>query len=121
MPKGGERIQGKPGSPLPIGFGRTVYRPSQFDTPQNDLKLRNYAVTGITKDSTGAALAGCTVDIYETLSDIHRGRTVSDAAGNYTINVNGPDTGLTFYGRASLAGAPERAGTTVEVVTVTEL
>lgn len=120
---GGERVQGKPGSPLPLGMGRGICSGvADFYRADDKLKQRNYVVTGITKDSAGAALGGVTVDIFETVSDVFRGRVVSDATtGVYTVFVNAPDSGLTFYGRADLAGAPERAGTTVEVMTVTEL
>lgn len=122
MSRGGERVQGKPGSPIPFGYGAGITRVSSFASPQDALKLRNYVVAGITKDSAGAALGGVTVDIFETASDVMRGRAVSDATtGVYSVSVNAPDTGMTFYGRADLAGAPERAGTTVEVMTVTEL
>ena len=121
MSRGGERVQGKPGSPIPFGYGRGPIGVADFAHPQESQKLRNYVVTGVTKDAAGTPLAGVTVDVYETLSDTHRGRAVSDASGTYTVPVNAPDTGLTFYARADLAGAPERAGTTVEVMTVTEL
>lgn len=124
MSKGGESRQGKPGGPIPYGYGRAVGVPVvRFSSPTDDkdVKKRDYVVTGITKDSAGSALANVTVDIFETVSDVFVGRTVSDSSGVYTVNVNGPDSGLTFYGRADLAGAPELAGTTVEVMTVTEL
>lgn len=106
-----------------LGFGRGFTTAvSKFATPNHDaIKWRNFVVAGITKDGTGTPLAGVTVDVYETLSDTFRGRAISDANGLYSVNVNSPDSGITFYARADLAGAPERAGTTVEVMTVTEL
>lgn len=120
MSLGGERVQGMAGGPIPIGMGRgvTCGAAIKFSVPQ--LKLRNFVVSGITKDSGGTPLAGVTVDVFETATDIFRGRCVSNADGTYTVYVNSPDTGITFYARADLAGAPERAGTTVDVMTVTE-
>ena len=122
MSKTGERIQGKPGGPIPYGYGKSAAKVSRFVHPLDSLKNRNYVVTGMTVTSAGVAVGSVTVDIFETVSDIWRGRTISDAStGIYSVNVNAPDTGLTFYGRGDIAGSPERAGTTVEVMTVTEL
>ena len=126
MSKGGERVQGKPGSPIPLGYGRGVCSSvSDFATPIKDFnKWRNYAVSGVTKDSTGTPLGGCTVDVFESnVSEPRRfvGRAVSDANGNYSIMVNGPDTGMTFEAVAYLAGAPDRAGVTVNTLAGTEL
>jgi hypothetical protein len=125
MSKAGERTQGKPGSPIPLGFGRGLTTSvADFASPnyEGHVKQRNYVVTGITKDSAGSPLGGVTVDVFETLSDVFCGRGISDATtGAYTVFVNAPDTGRTFYARADLAGAPEQAGTTVDVMTVIEL
>lgn len=74
-----------------------------------------YVLTGVTKDSTGAILPGCVVDAYETTTDTHRGGTVSDSLGNYTITVSGK-VGEAFYARAYLTGAPDVAGTTVNTL-----
>lgn len=120
MSIGGERRQGKPGSPIPYGFGISQNPTMRFSSPSDSLKLRNYVVTGITKAS-GAPISGVTVDVFETLSDIFRGRAISDTNGIYIVNVNAPDSGLSFYARGNIAGAPEKSGTTVEIVTVTEL
>jgi hypothetical protein len=125
MSLGGERTQGARGGPIPLGYGRGVNAcVADFASPnyEGHVKQRNYVVTGVTKDSAGSPLGGVTVEVFESVSNVYRGGAVSDAtSGVYTVFVNGPDTGLTFYARADLAGAPERAGTTVEVMTVTEL
>lgn len=71
-------------------------------------------ITGITKDSTGAALGSCVVELYVTSSDRVVGRTTSDATtGAYTFNItfSGP-----FYIVAYKAGAPDVAGTTVNTL-----
>ena len=124
MSKGGERGQGKPGSPIPLGFGRGLTTGvSDFATPNHDaIKWRNYAVSGITKDSTGAVIGNCTVDVFENCS-MRRfvASTVSDANGNYSVMVNGPDTGMTFKVVAYKADAPDLAGTTVNTLVGVEL
>lgn len=75
-----------------------------------------YVLSGVTKDSTGAALPNCVVDAYETTADQHRGTTISDELGNYAIHVAGVE-GENFYARAYLSGAPDVAGTTVNTLT----
>lgn len=88
---------------------------------------RRYRIFGVTKDSAGAALGNCEVEVYETVSGAIRGTTVSDAAGNYTFDVTGngvvaPSDGeaatvpLTFYVVAYKTGAPDVAGTTVNTL-----
>jgi hypothetical protein len=81
-----------PGSPS----GPTFY-------PRNFSRFR---ITGITKDSTDAPFANCTVEVYEVvpgvempMSEPHgqlRGMVVSDASGSYTIDVTSLETGLQF-------------------------
>ena len=72
-----------------------------------------YTVSGTTRDSTGATLAGCTVDVIETATGVRRARTVSDAAGAFSVAVT---EGLQFRLDAYLAGSPDVAGTTVNTV-----
>lgn len=68
-----------------------------------------YALTGVTRDSTGTALGGCTVVVYRTADDSVAARGVSDASGNYSL----PATpSFTHYVVAYLAGVPDVAGTT---------
>lgn len=91
------------------GLGRTPV----FATKQS---RDRFGLSGITKDSTGAVLAGCTVDCFSE-SDVFLAQTVSDGIGAFAF------TGLgvgTVYLRAYLAGVPDVAGTTnvVPVVTV---
>lgn len=72
-------------------------------------------ISGVTKDSTGAALASCTVDLYRTIDKTWQQTVVSDGSGNYVFspvnNGNGP-----FYIVAYKAGAPDVAGTTVNTL-----
>jgi hypothetical protein len=75
---------------------------------------QTWAFYGITKDSAGAALAACTVDLFRTSDDMKVGTAVSDGAGNY--EVYSYDAGP-FYVVAYKAGAPDVAGTTVNTLT----
>jgi hypothetical protein len=70
-------------------------------------------VTGVTKDSTGASLAACTVTLFCTNNNAPQSSTVSDGSGNYTLtaNVSGP-----YYVVAYKAGAPDVEGTTVNTL-----
>jgi len=68
---------------------------------------RNYLVSGVTKDSTGAALGGCTVKLFNSATNIMEQTVISDASGNFSFNVNKTQT---WYLVSFKAGAPEVAG-----------
>ncbi len=68
-----------------------------------------FKVEGITRDSAGVALAGCTVKVYRSSDDLMVGSTISDANGVFSVQLA---SGLeTYYVRYYLAGAPDVAGT----------
>lgn len=67
-------------------------------------------ISGATKDSTGAALAGVTVKLFVTGSNLFVSEAVSDGSGNYTLPI---DKSGPFFIEAYKAGAPDVAGTTV--------
>ena len=69
-----------------------------------------FYINGVTRDATGNALAGCWVKLFETLTDIQRQATTSDATGNYSFVV--PDSTTLYYAEAYLPGSPDVAGTT---------
>lgn len=80
-----------------------------------DRQLRQQFIVGVTRDSTGAALAGCTVDAYETITPDNLnepkgrfvGSVVSNPDGSYSIPVYaGP--GATFRMVMYLNGTPVR-------------
>ena len=79
---------------------------------QYDWAQSNRALAGISRDSTGAALGLCAIDLFAS-SDLVVASTISDAAGNYSF-VN-PGTGP-FYIVAYKAGSPDVAGTTVNTL-----
>lgn len=78
--------------------------------------LRQYlTISGVTKDSTGSPLSGCTVKLFRTVDDQLVGTQISDANGNYSFfNVVGG--GLQYYVEAYKAGSPDVAGTTVNTL-----
>lgn len=73
-----------------------------------------YAITGVTRDSSGAVLPGCIVRLYRTATDVIVDTVTSDGSGNYTFpNVTPGDT---YYVVAYLTGSPDVAGTTVDTL-----
>ena len=71
-------------------------------------------ITGITKDSGGAPIGGCTVKLYRTSDDVMVLSTISDGSGNYTFApVN---RGVQYYVVAYKAGAPDVSGTTLNTL-----
>lgn len=66
-------------------------------------------ITGVTKDSAGAALGSCTVQMFRTSDDAYMGETTSDGSGNYTLVSPG---NFNLYLVAYKAGATDVAGTT---------
>lgn len=68
-----------------------------------------FGFIGISRDSTGAALGGCTVKLYRERDDFAVEATVSDANGNYRFVTASMIE--TYYTRWYLAGSPDLAGT----------
>lgn len=70
-------------------------------------------ITGVTRDSAGAALGSCTVQMFRTSDDAYMGETTSDGSGNYTLVSPG---NFNLYLVAYKAGATDVAGTTVNTL-----
>lgn len=68
-----------------------------------------FGISGITKDSAGAALPGVTVILFSS-SHVYLDRTVSNGSGAYSFTGIGVGQ---VYVVAYLPGAPDVAGTTV--------
>ena len=66
-------------------------------------------ISGVSRDSTGAALGGCTVDLFRQGDQQWMARTVSDGSGNYSFTVM---QSTPWFVRFDLEGSPDRAGTT---------
>lgn len=78
--------------------------------PVQHLRGTLYGISGVTRDSSGAALGSCVVKLYRTATDVLVDSTVSDGSGNYSFpNVTPGDT---YYVVAYLAGSPDVEGTT---------
>ena len=71
-------------------------------------------VTGVTRDSSSAPLAGVTVSMFLTSTNAPMGQTISDGSGNYSFTLYSPPG--PFYIIAYLAGSPDVAGTTVNTL-----
>lgn len=93
------------GSTLPRGAVR------RFRSRPNS-SVNGY-ISGITKDSTGAALGAVTVDLLRSPDDAFVGTTVSDGAGNYSLPAPGSGP---FRIVAYKTGSPDVAGTTVNTL-----
>ena len=73
-----------------------------------------YKISGVTKDSTGAALGNCVVHLIGTTNDRLYDQITSDASGNYEFRSASPTQN--FYVVAYKAGSPDVAGTTVNTL-----
>jgi Concanavalin A-like lectin/glucanases superfamily len=73
-----------------------------------------FLLTGQTKNSSGAALGGCTVRLFRTSDNLLIATTTSDGSGNYSFTVG--DGTTAYYAVAYLAGSPDVAGTTVNTL-----
>jgi hypothetical protein len=78
----------------------------------NDIKAGGrtnvvYKIVGVTKDSNGNPLGGCTVDLFRTSDDLKIDKTISDAAGNYILYTPYPSTNhyCVAYKDPNLAGS----------------
>lgn len=116
-PKGGwtPRSDGT-GGPRGISGGAPLggfVPPSGLRTPVTfrsaPLQAVGKLIAGVTRDATGAALGGVTVDLYDTRTRQFVATTVSDGNGDYSFGVGG---GGGYFEVAYLTGAPDRAATT---------
>jgi hypothetical protein len=73
-----------------------------------------FSIDGITKDSAGTVLGGCTLDLFDATTDAMLQTMVSDANGVYSFQVQ---PGKTYYIVAYKTGAPDLSGTTINTLT----
>lgn len=73
----------------------------------------NKTLSGVSKDSTGAALGNCTVMIFRTEDRSLVAETISDASGNWSVPMlkGGP-----FFAVEYKSGSPDVAGTSVNTL-----
>lgn len=72
-----------------------------------------YSISGVTKDSTGAALTSCNVHLFRTADDSFVHQTVSNGNGSYIIPASKE---LQHYLVAYKPGSPDVAGTSVNTL-----
>ena len=80
---------------------------------RGSLSTTNVFITGVTRNSSGAILDNCTVNLFITGLDKVVQAVISDASGNFTFS--NPGSG-TFYIVAYKYGSPDVAGTTVNTL-----
>jgi hypothetical protein len=95
--------------------GRTVMNRGQVGTViyRSPGASVNFNLAGITRDSAGAILGNCRVELFITGRDVSIAETVSDAVGAFAFDM--PGTGP-FYLVAYKLGSPDVAGTTVNTL-----
>jgi hypothetical protein len=108
MPVAGPNLQRTTTGRAPKG--RCVWMHGNYPLPG----LPPILISGVTKDSTGAALASCTVQLFRTADDQLVQEFLSDGSGNYASSPVG--LGQLYYAVAYKAGSPDVAGTTVNTL-----
>ena len=127
------------GNPLPmtgIGFNPYYFQGQTFCTDGISLKIPlggigtyianapflngpkhygTFTMAGVTRDSAGAALASCVVDLFEAGSDIWQQQTTSDGSGNFSFTIGG--NSANYFLRAYKVGSPDLAGTSTDKLT----
>ena len=73
-----------------------------------------FSLSGVTRDSTGAALGNCDVRLFQTGTDIEVAQTTSDGAGNFSFSL-GNNAGY-FYLVCYKVGSPDVSGTSVNTL-----
>jgi hypothetical protein len=83
------------------------------------LPATDFRIFGVTKDSAGVVLPGCTVHLFRTSDDVLMKQITSDAAGAYMFQGVGIGGGgaTAYYVVAYKAGSPDVSGTTVNTLT----
>lgn len=76
-----------------------------------------YWIKGLVKDGSSVPQAGATVKCFRQSDGLFVGQSISDANGQYQVPT--PWIGVAHFVIAYLAGAPDRAGTTVNNLTPT--
>lgn len=101
-----------PGLPLPLlmrvaRFNRRMSFPRLLPIPPI-----KHVISGITKDSAGAALPACDVNLFTSSDDAFRDSVTSGADGSYTFTGGTISPSKDHYAVAYKAGATDVAGTT---------
>lgn len=79
------------------------------------LPISYFRIGGVTKDSLGAALANCTVNLYRTTDNVWIDSAVSDASGLYEFRSTSPP--IAWYVVAyKVTGPGDLSGTTLNTM-----
>lgn len=92
------------------GKGAPTFEPFPITETQ-----QNYTISGVTRDSTGAALGSVTVYLFALIVDtpVLAATVVSDASGNYKFYVAPAQA---YWIATYKAGSPDLAGATVNTL-----
>lgn len=97
---------------IPVGgIGHSLFSTPLLKTPTF---FGSFSISGVTRDSTGAVLANCAVDLFLTAEDTLVAQTVSDGSGNFSFTVSG--NSQNYFLRAYKPGSPDVAGTSVNTL-----
>lgn len=94
------------------GTGPNVSGP--FFNSQFQMFRQFWIISGITRDSAGAALGNCVVNLFQTQGNVFVATTTSDASGNYSFSV--PGNSSASFVVAYKAGSPDVSGTTLNTL-----
>ncbi len=97
-------------------FGLLGTQPSVVH-PQKPMPAKYWVVSGVTKDSTGAVLGSCVVQLFRTIDDGIMDEITSNASTGAFEFRSASNPSNTHYVVAYKAGAPDVAGTTVNTIT----
>jgi hypothetical protein len=61
-------------------------------------------ISGITRDSAGAALGGCTVWLFDTRAKTWLAEVISDGSGNFVFGFSGPCFVVAYSSSGAVAG-----------------
>lgn len=108
-PRDGNTVVNTHGQRTALGLPRPPMTWRQFAKSTG-----SFSLSGVSRDSTGAALAACTVLVFNAHTNEFIGQTVSDGSGNWSVVVptNSPRHFVVEY----KAGSPDVAGTSVNTL-----
>lgn len=90
--------------PIPVSDARFSVQQTGFSS---------FSLSGVSRDSTGAILGNCVIDLFLTGTDILQQSTVSDASGNFWFSLMAPGP---YYIVAYKAGSPDVTGATANTL-----
>lgn len=103
-------MQATGGGPLGSGVLTNGRRGAPFRSPS--FSTAAFTVSGVTRDSTGAPIGGCAVELFLSDGDTKVDAVVSNGAGAFVFAATaGP-----YYLVAYKAGVPDVAGTSVNTL-----